>query len=156
MVKKIKIQRLHDEIEVPAPTKKPNLNTFWFLWRIWGFIWRKIKSVWNKAEYGKYDEEKNKFIFNPLYKRFKDYIWNGSKNSKLKKLLWKLDQQRRFGCPCCGDKRWIYLEAEHKDYFECTKSGTGNNPTTGKYYWWEGWRTCPRCGYKDWIHKESC
>lgn len=61
-----------------------------------------------------------------------------------------------FDCPKCGDERWDMIPFEYPDYFECVNSGTGNNTVVGKYHWWEGWKTCPKCGYKEWIHEENC
>lgn len=60
----------------------------------------------------------------------------------------------QFGCPHCGHDGWIELD-DDEEYFECTNSGSNSNPIIGTYYWWEGWRTCPRCGYKEFIHEDS-
>ena len=133
---------------------KPKLHKLWYLWRLIGFVWRYIVKAWRKLKWIGRDSSKNNTLLYKLYKRLNKHMWYGNKNSYLRKLIWKLDIASQFGCPHCGYDGWIELDDE-KEYFECTNSGSSSDPEIGTYYWWEGWRTCPRCGYKEYIHEDS-
>jgi len=124
-----------------------------FVWRVygWGF-YSPIHRFINYVSYCDIDSKGNWKRRCGWWDPVKKWLHGDGIKNKARASLWRYPlYQLAFpchACPHCGDDNWLEDDMGGKTNFVCERSGSSGTQD-GTQYWWEGWKTCWRCGHRD-------